>query len=75
MVLDCNFHQFFLSLFSIERRLLDAVWVVETGLVGLHDVRHLLKENSVFTFDLCVPSYRATITRVKQRKRDFETLT
>ena len=56
LVLDRNAQQFLLPLFTIEARLHNLIRIVQGRLVLLHDVRHLLQEDSVFALNLRIPS-------------------
>jgi hypothetical protein len=55
LVLYCNPDQVLFALFSVERLLgLEGRGLVEGGFVALHDIGHLLQQNSIFSFDFGV---------------------
>lgn len=54
LVFYSNFHKFFLALNSVETCFFDAHRVVKVWLRILHNVGHLLQENTVFPLNLSI---------------------
>ena len=59
LVLHRNLHELLLALHAVQGGLLNSLGVVERRLRVLHDVAHLLEQDSVLALDLRVAAYAA----------------
>jgi len=51
LVLNSDFNKFLLTLLTVQTSNFKSLWVVELRLGVLHNVRHFLKQNSIFTLN------------------------